>query len=275
MDILTGTGEVITASPDQHPDLYRGFPNSYGTLGYSVRLRIELEPVKPFVALRHLRFHSLAELIAAMDRIVDTGGHRRRARSTISTAWCSAPTKATCASACRPPRPDPSATTPASRSTTARSSTPEKTEPRRPIADHPRLPVAVGHRLVLVLAGVRRAEPAHPAVLAAAATAQQLLLEAHRLRPAVRHRRPDREAQRPPAARTGGPGRRGADRTVRRVPRVVPGQRADRADLAVPVAASRLRRAGRCTRSGPGTPTSTSGSGRRCRSAPRTARPTG
>ncbi|MFS0896698.1 FAD-binding oxidoreductase [Mycolicibacterium litorale] len=74
MDILTGTGEVLTASRDQHPDLFHAFPNSYGTLGYSVRLRIELEPVTPFVALRHLRFHSLTDLIAAMDRIVETGG---------------------------------------------------------------------------------------------------------------------------------------------------------------------------------------------------------
>jgi len=75
MDILTGTGEVVTASPEQHHDLYRGFPNSYGTLGYSVRLKIELEPVKPFVALRHLRFHSLSDLVAAMDRIIETGGY--------------------------------------------------------------------------------------------------------------------------------------------------------------------------------------------------------
>ena len=75
MDILVGTGEVITASPDQHPDLHRGFANSYGTLGYSVRLKIELEAVKPFVALRHLRFRSLADLVAEMDRIVDTGGY--------------------------------------------------------------------------------------------------------------------------------------------------------------------------------------------------------
>jgi FAD/FMN-containing dehydrogenase len=73
LDILTGAGEVVTASPGEHADLYRAFPNSYGTLGYSVRLRIELEPVKPFVALTHLRFHSLGELIAAMDRIVDRG----------------------------------------------------------------------------------------------------------------------------------------------------------------------------------------------------------
>ncbi|TDO14599.1 FAD/FMN-containing dehydrogenase [Mycobacterium sp. BK086] len=75
MDILTGSGEVITASRDQHPDLFRSFPNSYGTLGYSVRLRIELEPVKPFVALKHLRFHTVADLVAAMDRIIETGGY--------------------------------------------------------------------------------------------------------------------------------------------------------------------------------------------------------
>ena len=75
MDILTGTGEVLTASPDKHADLYRAFPNSYGTLGYSVRLKIELEPVKPFVALKHLRFHSVDDLVAAMDRIIETGGH--------------------------------------------------------------------------------------------------------------------------------------------------------------------------------------------------------
>jgi FAD/FMN-containing dehydrogenase len=75
MDILTGTGDVITASPDQHADLYRGFANSYGTLGYSVRLKIELEPVKPFVALRHVRFHSLDDLVAEMDRIIETGGY--------------------------------------------------------------------------------------------------------------------------------------------------------------------------------------------------------
>jgi FAD/FMN-containing dehydrogenase len=74
MDILTGAGEVLTASPGEHSDLFRAFPNSYGTLGYAVRLRIELEPVKPFVALTHLRFHSLTELVAAMDHIIETGG---------------------------------------------------------------------------------------------------------------------------------------------------------------------------------------------------------
>ncbi len=74
MDILTGTGDIVRASEDENLDLFRAFPNSYGTLGYSVRLKIELEAVKPFVSLRHLRFHSVPDLIDAMDRIIETGG---------------------------------------------------------------------------------------------------------------------------------------------------------------------------------------------------------
>src|SRR5699024_6505552 len=45
-------------------------------------------------------------------------------------------------------------------------------------ADDPRLPVALGHRLVLVLAGLRYAESAHPPLLAEALAAVELLLEA-------------------------------------------------------------------------------------------------
>ncbi len=71
MDVLTGAGEILTATPDnEHADLFRGFPNSYGTLGYTVRLKIELEAVQPFVALRHLRFRDLRELEAVLARIV-------------------------------------------------------------------------------------------------------------------------------------------------------------------------------------------------------------
>ncbi|NKY17896.1 FAD-binding oxidoreductase [Tsukamurella spumae] len=72
MDILTGAGEVVTAAPDgPHADLYFGFPNSYGTLGYSTRLTIELEPVGRYVELRHVRFHTLDDLQDTMTRIVD------------------------------------------------------------------------------------------------------------------------------------------------------------------------------------------------------------
>ena len=74
LDILTGAGELLTVSRHENPELYHAFPNSYGTLGYAVRLRIELEPVQPFVALTHVRFHSLVDLVAAMDGIMATGG---------------------------------------------------------------------------------------------------------------------------------------------------------------------------------------------------------
>ena len=50
-------------------------PIQYGTLGYSVRLRIELESVAPFVTLRHIRFGGIGELQDAMDRIVADGSH--------------------------------------------------------------------------------------------------------------------------------------------------------------------------------------------------------
>ena len=248
MDILTGAGEVVTASPDQHPDLFRAFPNSYGTLGYSVRLKIELEPVKPFVALRHLRFHSLADLVAAMDRIIETGGHDGAPVDYLDGVVFSADESYLCVGV---PDRDAGAGQRLHRPADLLPLDPARRRREARPADHPRLPVALGHRLVLVLAGVRRAEPADPPVLAAALPAQQLLLEADRLRPAVQHRRPHREAQRPPAAGTGRAGRRGADRAVRRVPGLVPGQRADRADLVVPVAASRRRQAGRCIRSAP------------------------
>ncbi len=56
MDVLTGSGEVVTCAPDgPHADLFTAFPNSYGSLGYATRLRIELEPVAPRVRLRHVR----------------------------------------------------------------------------------------------------------------------------------------------------------------------------------------------------------------------------
>ncbi|WP_159844824.1 FAD-binding oxidoreductase [Nocardia sp. CY41] len=71
MDVLTGAGEILTATPDnEHADLFRGFPNSYGTLGYTVRLKIQLEEVQPYVALRHVRFRDVRELETTLAAIV-------------------------------------------------------------------------------------------------------------------------------------------------------------------------------------------------------------
>jgi FAD/FMN-containing dehydrogenase len=78
LDVLTGDGRVVTASPDQHPDLFAAFPNSYGSLGYAVRLRIELEAVHPYVALRHVRFGSVPELITELTDICRSAQYENR-----------------------------------------------------------------------------------------------------------------------------------------------------------------------------------------------------
>jgi FAD/FMN-containing dehydrogenase len=74
MDVLTGDGRVIVVRPDnEHRDLFFGFPNSYGTLGYALRLRIELEPVKPYVRLRHVRHRDASAFFADLATACDTG----------------------------------------------------------------------------------------------------------------------------------------------------------------------------------------------------------
>ena len=74
IEVLTGAGEIVVATPDgPHADLYRAFPNSYGTLGYALRLVIDLEPVRPYVHLRHVPFGRFADLTDAVARIIADG----------------------------------------------------------------------------------------------------------------------------------------------------------------------------------------------------------
>jgi FAD/FMN-containing dehydrogenase len=80
MEILTGDGRVVRAAPGgEHDALYHGFPNSYGTLGYALSLTVELEPVRPYVHLRHFRFASPEDCMSAVAEIGRDGsydGHR-------------------------------------------------------------------------------------------------------------------------------------------------------------------------------------------------------
>ena len=73
MDVLTGDGRVRTVRPGD--ELFDAFPNSYGSLGYATRLRIRLERVPGFVALRHVRFDDLGELTATLARVVEDASY--------------------------------------------------------------------------------------------------------------------------------------------------------------------------------------------------------
>ena len=75
LEVLLADGSIVVATADnEHRDLFFGFPNSYGTLGYALRVKTRVVPVKRFVALSHLRhasaaasFRDLAELCRAPD----------------------------------------------------------------------------------------------------------------------------------------------------------------------------------------------------------------
>ena len=72
MDVALPDGRIVTCTPDnEHADLFAGMPNSYGTLGYATRLRIETMPVKAYVEIRHRRFAAGDEFFAALATAYD------------------------------------------------------------------------------------------------------------------------------------------------------------------------------------------------------------
>jgi FAD/FMN-containing dehydrogenase len=71
MDVLLAGGDVVTATPDgEHADLFAAFPNSYGTLGYALRLEIEVQPVARYVRLEHVRVDT-ADLAKVITDVCD------------------------------------------------------------------------------------------------------------------------------------------------------------------------------------------------------------
>ena len=73
MDILAGDGKVYLCTPqNEHCDLFFGFPNSYGTLGYALRVRTKTIPVKKFVRIEHSRFDDPAGYFRGLQALCDS-----------------------------------------------------------------------------------------------------------------------------------------------------------------------------------------------------------
>lgn len=69
LEVLLADGSVVSCTPDnEHRDLLYGLPNSYGTLGYVLKLKAKVVPVRPFVRLTHLRFTDSAAYFAELGR---------------------------------------------------------------------------------------------------------------------------------------------------------------------------------------------------------------
>ena len=58
MEVLTGDGRIVACTADnEHRDLFHGFPNSYGTLGYALKLTARTIPVGRYVRVDHAASH--------------------------------------------------------------------------------------------------------------------------------------------------------------------------------------------------------------------------
>jgi FAD/FMN-containing dehydrogenase len=75
IEVLLPGGEIVTARPDnEHRALFFGFPNSYGTLGYALRLKARAQPVRPFVRVEHRPSDDPAAFFAALAQACDATG---------------------------------------------------------------------------------------------------------------------------------------------------------------------------------------------------------
>ena len=57
-EVITGTGEVITCSPEQDADLFHMLHGSYGTLGILSRVKLKLYPAKKYVKVENRLHHT-------------------------------------------------------------------------------------------------------------------------------------------------------------------------------------------------------------------------
>jgi len=58
VEVLLSDGKIVKATRNnEYKDLFLALPNSYGTLGYILKLKVKLVPAKRFVEIKHLRYH--------------------------------------------------------------------------------------------------------------------------------------------------------------------------------------------------------------------------
>jgi FAD/FMN-containing dehydrogenase len=57
IEVVLADGEIVVCTPtNAYSDLFFGFPNSFGTLGYALRVKAKAIRVKKFVEVDHLRY---------------------------------------------------------------------------------------------------------------------------------------------------------------------------------------------------------------------------
>jgi len=68
-DVFLPDGRIVTCTPtNEHSDLFAGLPNSYGTLGYILRVKLRLIPALDNVQIDNRRFYSIETFFEAMEQ---------------------------------------------------------------------------------------------------------------------------------------------------------------------------------------------------------------
>jgi FAD/FMN-containing dehydrogenase len=65
-EVVSGTGEILTCSPEEDPLAFGMIHGSYGTLGILTRLTFRLVPAKPYVKMEYRKFTSAQAFHEAM-----------------------------------------------------------------------------------------------------------------------------------------------------------------------------------------------------------------
>ncbi|KAH6843442.1 hypothetical protein B0I37DRAFT_217890 [Chaetomium sp. MPI-CAGE-AT-0009] len=71
VQLVLGSGDVVRASPTEHPDLFRGAAGTTGTLGIVTKLELSLIPARRFLKLEYHRYGTVADTLTAVRRATE------------------------------------------------------------------------------------------------------------------------------------------------------------------------------------------------------------
>ena len=68
MEVLLSDGSIVLCDDKNNKDLFFGFPNSYGTFGYVLKLKVKLVYVKRFVRLNHIKYSDSKKFFSDLNK---------------------------------------------------------------------------------------------------------------------------------------------------------------------------------------------------------------
>jgi FAD/FMN-containing dehydrogenase len=70
IEVMLSSGDVVVCTKEnENKDLFFGFPNSYGTLGYILKLKTMLVPVKKYVHVKHLKYDNSSKYFDDIEKL--------------------------------------------------------------------------------------------------------------------------------------------------------------------------------------------------------------